>query len=148
VSAGCSKCGDCCRAIAVPATKKRVREGNFGEDGWFILRHWHPISRAEAERRLPRIGRMRRDPGVRFYACDQFDAERNLCMAHDGRPDVCRGFPFYGGDPLHWALDDEGRVDLLVYPRCRYWEDVRHRLREALWAELVLLVARRSVKAS
>lgn len=79
----------------------------------FVLKHWRRISQAEARRRLPR---MNGPKGTYYYECDMFDPEENLCTAHDTRPDVCRGFPWYGGNPEI--------VSLQPFPRCTFWEDV------------------------
>lgn len=66
----------------------------------FIARHWHPI------------------PGAAdgLFTCDQFDPEARLCLAHDSRPEVCRGYPWYGTTPA-----DNGRI---LSRRCSFWADV------------------------
>lgn len=115
----CSKCGDCCRVIPVNATKKRFAEkAAAGETGSspFILQHWHRISREEARRRNPHFGGA--TPGHYYYECDMFDPVKNECMAHDSRPQVCRGFPWYGDSPA----DRLYRIG--PFPRCSFWADV------------------------
>ena len=116
----CAKCGDCCRAIPLRLTKAQLRTQLVAskrnqEDREFILKHWHRISRVEAARRIPSFGIYDGTP-ERFYECDQFDPGTNLCMAHDTRPPVCRGFPWYSTGP------DE--TSLRAFPRCSFWHDV------------------------
>ncbi len=106
----CGKCGDCCRAIPLALTKKGLSTA-YNPD--FVLKHWHRISRAEARRRIPRMNGLK---GTYYYECDMFDSEENLCTAHDTRPDVCRGFPWYSGNPEI--------VSLQPFPRCTFWHDV------------------------
>lgn len=47
--------------------------------------------------------------------CDQFNETTNVCMAHERRPEFCRGFPFYGHEHVTEIL-------VKLYPRCGYWE--------------------------
>jgi len=54
-------------------------------------------------------------------ACDQFDPKTRECLAHDDRPDLCSGFPWYGRDP-----GSPGRTQIaqVLPPQCSYTADV------------------------
>jgi Fe-S-cluster containining protein len=81
----------------------------------FIAAHWHEVSEAEALALLPE---MVDDWCGAYYTCDQFDGERSLCMAHDTRPPICSGFPWYGAEP-----GTKGMINRALR-RCGYWADV------------------------
>lgn len=93
---GCARCGSCCNpAFLAPDEAAKVDkardylaaggEHEFTVDSIpFILDHWHELGRDE--------------DGVR-YECDQYDPATRSCTAHENRPQVCRGFPWYGDDP-------------------------------------------------
>lgn len=109
---GCARCGACCEDIWIPyETPDDLREklASLGEDDvrsradlTFMLDHWTPG-------RGP-------DRAVHWrWTCDQYDPEHRLCRAHDGRPPVCRDFPWYGQRP-----GDGGRI----HTDCSYWLDV------------------------
>lgn len=133
----CNFCGACCRLIALrwgpeelaeraerarvlaedPALteEQRANERDNIATYEFIVAHWHEVGEAEAAVLLPEMVDERHGA---YYTCDQFDGERNLCMAHDTRPPICSGFPWYGTAPggpyrLHRA-----------FRRCGYWADV------------------------
>ncbi len=50
-----------------------------------------------------------------FYRCRHYDEGTKSCTNYDGRPDVCRDFPWYGQEP-HPAKT--------LPPGCGYWEDI------------------------
>jgi Fe-S-cluster containining protein len=85
----CSACGDCCDPVWYPWGPADVRQ--LAErlvdspDLPFITEHW----RATGEQRN----------GMHAYECDFFDAESRLCTAHDLRPPICRGYPWYSHEP-------------------------------------------------
>jgi len=142
----CAKCGDCCDHIYLrPSVAKLLREwGAFWRSenpsverlvaaGWerdtaeacfvnerlranstFVAEHWTVIEDKET------------GP---IHSCDRFDSETRLCMAHDERPPICSGFPWYGEDPAEVARKaaDEGGV--LFSKRCSFVEDVPVTLR-------------------
>ena len=121
----CSKCGDCCRAIALKYSKLELREGEQAIDGAsFVLEHWHRISRKEAVKRLANVDTLN---NRYYYECDQFDSEHNLCMTHDKRPSVCRDFPWYDHRPLDIGLKSAVKM-ANVFRRCSYLEDLRQPL--------------------
>jgi Fe-S-cluster containining protein len=111
MSMGCARgCGDCCDPVflAADATeradwwKQEITAGrppSEGSDADFISKHWHEEWRDER--------------GAR-YRCDFFDPNHRECTAHDQRPGVCSGFPWYGEEPTR------GRVA----GRCSYQWDL------------------------
>lgn len=109
-------CGDCCEDIYLTTSKRRLREllteDTATEDNRanarFVLAHWH--------------GGVRAGKGAtHHWACDAFDAETRLCTAHDDRPPICSGYPWYGNEP---------RVTVgLLEPRCTYVTRTRVELR-------------------
>lgn len=119
MSLGCASCGDCCTEISLPlgvvlALDELLAGGDVPSAGvdpsyWFIADHW-----LETER----------DDERALYECDRFDSLTRRCRAHDERPPVCRGFPWYENTPL----DDAGvatpeRISRLP-ARCSYALDV------------------------
>lgn len=90
----CNRCGECCRVIHIGHTKKTLRTIK-NPDVKFILKHWCRISRKEAYKRQPTL-KARDWNGFYFYACDAWDEKTHLCKMYESRPEVCRGFPFYG----------------------------------------------------
>lgn len=62
--------------------------------------------------------------------CDQFDPTTRLCTAHDERPQICRGFPWYQRDP-------EG-ANIAGLPRCSFWADLPEDQRPSDWVPVEL----------
>jgi Fe-S-cluster containining protein len=85
----CSACGDCCDPVWYPWGAADIRQAAARQPGStdlpFISRHWHPTGET-------------RD-GMHAYRCDFFDGESRLCTAHDRRPPICRGYPWYDAKP-------------------------------------------------
>lgn len=88
----CSRCGDCCDPVWYPLGAADIRQsastaagGPSAADLAFAAAHWRPTGE-------------RRDD-LHGYACDHFDAVSRLCTAHDERPPICRGYPWYDGPP-------------------------------------------------
>ena len=120
----CSRCGDCCENIHVGYGTEEVLDRlaaywealrDKSDDGRFILTHWNII-------RVDVAADGREDP---VFACDKFDPVERLCTAHEERPQVCRGFPWYDhgvadpGEDLPWRH---------VSKRCSYLADVVNRM--------------------
>lgn len=108
--AGCVACGDCCDPVWFPLGPADVRQGAVtarrGEDRAnleFAARHWRATG-------------ARGDDGRYGYRCDRFDSRTRRCTAHEERPPVCRGYPWYGGSPA------PGEPDLP--PRCSHRLDI------------------------
>ncbi len=119
----CTQCGDCCRAVRLRVDWELAAADldhyQPSSDIQFVRDHFTEITPEDAERRLPGIVTLTgeeegRQEHEHFYTCDQFNETTNLCMAHDSRPEFCRGFPFYGRDEVEEAM-------LRLYPRCGYW---------------------------
>lgn len=113
MAAECNKCGQCCNPVtSIWSTKalKTLPPGN--EDVEFILANWTELTEEEALKRDPLISPKE---GEHYFSCNRFDPTTNLCTAHDERPPVCRGFPFYGG------RFDSVPARLI---KCSYWLDI------------------------
>jgi len=94
----CNRCGECCENMPLNLTKRQLRavlaeaSGDAGdaaqrdleENARFILGHWHRSGGGGTRTR---------------YSCDAFDPASRLCTAHDERPPICRGFPWYDRPP-------------------------------------------------
>lgn len=100
----CNKCGKCCQAIIIPVPQDQILNSKaVGGDYGFALNNWKPITEEEAYAINPHLktwdvhnrGTYNRD-GVSFWTCTQYDHETKLCKAHEKRPSVCSGYPFYG----------------------------------------------------
>jgi Fe-S-cluster containining protein len=121
----CSRCGDCCDPVIVTfdpqvyATERLAAAGDEMQD-WakhqyeFFLAHWRSESHYQDVD----------DPAVTVHRvrCDQFDRDTRTCMAHDDRPQVCSGFPWYGRDP---HSDGAKPCRCSLSPRCSFNADVR-----------------------
>jgi Fe-S-cluster containining protein len=107
---GCTRCGDCCEHLGfdiaanreqlerlLAATDPTVDDDGSRADVEFILEHWRP-------------------DGNRDASCDMFDRTARLCTAYEGRPPVCRGYPWYGEGPSLATTDG-------LPARCGYRED-------------------------
>ncbi len=82
-------------------------------DNTFAAEHWHPLTREEAMRRNP-FYTSRLPADAHLYTCDRL-AEDGSCTAHEERPLVCRGYPWYDQPPRRMPLAD---------PECGYRIDV------------------------
>jgi Fe-S-cluster containining protein len=89
----CSCCGDCCDPVWFPLGPADLRQGAVtataephASNLRFAATHWRPTG-------------ARDDAGRFAYACSAFDPATRLCTAHDTRPPICRGYPWYGGPP-------------------------------------------------
>jgi hypothetical protein len=61
----------------------------------FIRDHW-------TRRDIDDPGRMPgHTDGTTYWDCDRYDPITGECLAHDGQPVVCSGFPWYGEKPHH-----------------------------------------------
>ena len=52
-----------------------------------------------------------------YWTCDAYDPGHQECTAHDARPPLCRGFPWYGDGP---SAERAGRV----HRECSYLADL------------------------
>lgn len=118
VSLGCARCGQCCENITISADgldkwttgalegvpDPRTDDGWawWQESGWTdrdrAWRWWNP----DGDNRLCAdfiTAHWKLNDDGRTYSCDAFDQVTRLCMAHDERPPVCSGYPWYGTEP-------------------------------------------------
>jgi Fe-S-cluster containining protein len=108
----CNKCGACCRVLTLEQSPAEVQAIaavtkvlGIPSDHVFAAEHWHPLTRAEAMQRNPFYVR-RLSEGAHFYWCDQLGAD-GRCTAHETRPLVCRGYPWYDQAPRDMPLADQ-----------------------------------------
>jgi len=110
----CNRCGDCCENMPLNVTKKQLRRYLATEatrpggprnvdheaNARFILTHWHRSGGGGTATR---------------YSCDAFDPLTRLCTAHEERPPICQGYPWYGRTPTS--------VTVRLSARCSYNAD-------------------------
>lgn len=77
-------------------------EGDWRRNADFLSKHWRETSQDE--------------DGTPRYSCDQYDPETKLCGAHEDRPPVCSGYPWY-----HKGV---GYGVPAMNPQCSYLLDV------------------------
>ncbi|MGN6243251.1 MAG: YkgJ family cysteine cluster protein [Motilibacteraceae bacterium] len=120
----CSRCGDCCERIVYPWAPEAVADllaqsvlpEEMRRDLEFVRDHWHYLGDHRSAEDGARNGVPADDPAVSpVYSCDAFDPVSRLCTAHDARPSVCDGYPWYGRPPAANVLS----------PRCSFTADVR-----------------------
>ena len=116
----CARCGDCCDPVIVAFDPQEMAadllsrsevESHNRINGEFMRDHWTVESTYEAADSVT----------VRRVRCDVFDPVRRLCGAHESRPPVCWGFPWYHrppGDP------DREPAAASLSPRCSFNADV------------------------
>lgn len=113
---GCARCGRCCEPVVLDFDKwteitQRARcaeELELGGNYAFIAQHWRPVSAWRNSKGATQID----------LRCDMFDSGAWLCTAHDGRPPICRDYPWYGGDT------EIGNRPQSLYRECSYLLDV------------------------
>jgi Fe-S-cluster containining protein len=108
----CNRCGDCCEHLRLNFTKRALRRflaaphrsdpalDDHAATARFIVEHWHRVAGGGA---------------ATIFACDRFDPTTRLCTAHDDRPPICRGYPFYGAPPAVAVVQ--------LSPRCSFNAD-------------------------
>lgn len=107
----CSRCGDCCENIKTSWTldsleKVALKEGpespNY-KNYEFVRDNW--VSQLE-------------EPQENYeqWTCLKFDPVGRLCTAHEDRPPVCSGYPWYGKEPKRTAL---------LEARCSFQADIK-----------------------
>jgi hypothetical protein len=116
----CNACGACCRVILLAESPEEVaamasvtRVLGIPSDHQFVAEHWRPLGREEAMRRNP-FYTARLPADAHLYTCDRL-GDDGRCTAHEERPLVCRGYPWYDAPPKTMPLAD---------PECGYAVDL------------------------
>lgn len=128
----CNGCGACCDPVVSSVNPETLDEeirltgvlsgeGDAVKSLLFIRDHW-TFLRREGEERL--------------YSCDAFDPETRLCTAHEARPPICRGYPWYGRRREH--LGPLSALMLRRYLGCEFWADLSPEIRPEGWAPVLL----------
>lgn len=102
-------CGFCCDPVFLDAemVTKVYDPARTGPQGQWLTDNWEPIGPANSD-------------GV-LFRCASYDVEHRTCLTWETRPEVCRGFPFYGRPPEEAAVSkicgyqaDLGRTVLTI----------------------------------
>lgn len=117
-TADCSMCGKCCEAILIPVSSEEMKpdSGIRFRDGDFMRENFVPMTQEEAFRINPNLADPLSIEKKYYYSCKQYDKTTKLCGAHENRPQVCSGFPWYGN-----SINNQS---LLMHKECSYWLDV------------------------
>jgi Putative zinc- or iron-chelating domain len=123
----CNGCGACCDPVTLPVSSAQLATmGSRLTDGDWMREHLHPIPRREGRARQAwakgrgwneRIDE-HGDPvieAVFYYGCDRYDPVAKRCTDYEGRPGMCRDYPWHTGAPIEGA-------DLP--PTCSYRADI------------------------
>lgn len=116
---GCGSCSACCQVIGIPLA---MPDKPVGDE--FISKHWHIISRGEAETINPAM-KVWPDEST-FFTCDAL--KDGKCSLYSERPEVCSGFPYYD-IPLEKLSDLISLISNYADPseygvRCRHLPDI------------------------
>lgn len=141
----CAGCGDCCDPVwlgmtglelahdlAIIAAGRRASTADGETNLRFIAEHMVPLA-AQPETYvdgLPAAG-----SGMVAWKCDAFDPATRRCTAHDTRPPICRGYPWYGDAP---PADTDAKGAAL-YPGCSHRWDLEPGARGDLAGRLLPL---------
>lgn len=95
----CNQCGQCCLTFRISLDYKDLQlfkpEGDFK----FARENLIPMHRELAFFLNPhlKIFEEKESSGTNFYyKCKQFNTKTRKCNNHKNRPQVCKGFPWYG----------------------------------------------------
>lgn len=108
----CSMCGDCCEDLALNIDRGRILQrlaDNYGTAGWrkdavFIINNMLPTGK------VVRHG----NTVKQVLSCQKFDTETRKCTAHDDRPYLCEGYPWYSKAPKQGDTTMKGRCSFLA----------------------------------
>lgn len=136
LTAGCARCGECCEKIWLNADPRRwsakALEGipdPRTEDGWaYWLEHGHKdADRDQVLANYDPAGHKRADADFTaahfaehcdgHWTCDAYDPEHGECTAHEDRPPLCQGFPWYDEPPSAERAEH-------VHRECSYLADL------------------------
>lgn len=131
MSAECNGCGACCHPFQMVFSPTDIdqleRAGRLDPDELaFYRQHLTPMRRRDGRRMVkdwagPFSVFVDQDTQQlvtvwqHYYRCDRYDVETRRCGDYEHRPDVCRGFPWYGDPPDR---------DKSLPPTCSYRADV------------------------
>lgn len=123
----CNGCGTCCDPFQMaygPADIIALGLRLDAHERAFYLEHLTPIKRGDGRRMVAHwsggwselyFGGAATVVPSFFYQCDRYDAVAKRCTDYENRPDVCRGYPWYGEAP------DPNKA---LPPTCSYLADV------------------------
>jgi len=130
--ADCKKCGKCCEVIVLKFDKEHIDEcaksykfyiskdsNKFNENGnnfYFASRNFVSISEECAYKINPFLKKWSRGKNY-YYQCKRWDNVSKMCSIYSLRPEVCSGFPWYGGTPTK-------RIQPLYSPECSFQADM------------------------
>lgn len=101
--AECNGCGSCCDPVHLSQTQEELAAMSPDDFVDPDFQPWAlaliPIPREEGIERARVSGRGPVGGWAYFYRCPSFDEGTRLCTAHETRPLVCRGYPWYRGVP-------------------------------------------------
>lgn len=100
----CAQCGVCCDPVRLMFHPDEMTgaSAEFARDHWAVIGEQ---ARTEANGKVEYL-----------VECDRFDRSTRLCTAHDDRPPICSGYPWYGKEPNALRLLD---------PQCSFVADLR-----------------------
>lgn len=140
MSASCNRCGDCCSPVLLSPQRHAMMLW-WSEQPDPATDDKLPPEVAELQRVMWLNGQWARHDlrmvdilrgattDLIAFECRHFDKDSRLCTAHDQRPPVCSGFPWYDRPPLTAGL-------MPPSIRCSYWEDVAVEIRPKGWVKL------------
>lgn len=117
--ASCSMCGKCCEAIRLPMPYESFEYPSIYKGAPFMHENFVPMTSSEAFDINPNLIRFTLEGELMesyYYSCKMYDKETKKCNAHDTRPEVCSGFPWYGHSINNQTLG--------MHLECSYWNDV------------------------
>lgn len=76
-----------------------ARRDSVPGDADFIQRNWVPVSKKKAFILNPYLEKKIENGKRYFYTCKLFNKYTGQCSDYENRPQICKGFPWYGRDP-------------------------------------------------
>jgi Fe-S-cluster containining protein len=123
----CNGCGACCDPFMMvysPADLEIHAREMDRDEMEFYRDHLSPIRRADGRRMVAHWSSGWSEFVLHgeavllaawYYKCDRYDPVAKQCTDYEHRPDVCRGYPWYGDPP---------DVNKALPPTCSYRADV------------------------
>lgn len=82
----CNGCGSCCDPVSLSPAMVHRRDSSFGQQADQLREMLIPVGPARG--------------GGANYECIHFDKRERRCTNYEGRPEMCRGYPWYGKAPV------------------------------------------------